>query len=150
MILVRPPTTFDLARALPHVRPQDIREWETASGLPFPQAATSTILSDTFGRCAVLVDGTPLCFWGGHEGAVWLFATTQGEDRWRALHRILQPHLQELVGRWPVVTALADSRNRLHHRWLERLGFEFVGEILSGPFDAPFKMYVKDDHQCAQ
>lgn len=149
MIEVHRPAAGDLEMVLHDIRPQDIREWEDGSGRPFQVGATTAIMFGEFVRAAYDEDGVPLCFWGGDRGVVWLFATKAAERRALSLHKILAPNLKDLTNRWDLLTALADARNTLHHKWLEWLGFEFLETVATGPYGKPFKMYVKDDDRCA-
>ena len=128
---------------LDDIRPADLREWYAASGRYFFECLPDAFQSDI---CRVALDpsGKPLCFWGGSSGQLWLFATNAAERQALSLHKVLVPNLRELEVAWPVLTALADARNVVHHRWLRWLGFEALSELPFGPFGLPFIMFVKE------
>ncbi|MCC5780535.1 hypothetical protein H7H48_15850 [Nitratireductor sp. B36] len=129
---------------LDDIRPADMAEWYAGSGLWFEKAVAEAFEGNEY-RKAALLGGLPLCFWGvGTDGYVWLFATETAEKHALSLHRVLKPELNKLFEVSPRLLALADSRNTVHHQWLEWLGFSFQEEVPSGPLGMDFKLYTKE------
>lgn len=149
MITVRKPTCLHLKEVLHDIRPADMAEWYAGTGSLFGTAAQVAITDSEFARVALDETDTPLCFWGGNGGKMWLFATKSAERRALSLHKILAVHLEEVEERWGLLSALADGRNVVHHKWLRWLGFEELAEIDIEPFGLPFKMFVKESAKCA-
>lgn len=149
MIEVHRPTAGDLERVLHDIRPEDIREWEDGTGRPFQVGATTAIMFGEYVQAAYDETGTAMVFWGGDRGILWMFATKSAERVGTFLHLRLARRIREVESRWDLLTALADARNVKHHKWLEWLGFEYLETVPTGPFEKPFKMYVKDTAPCA-
>lgn len=144
MIEVREPRPGDLDKVLGDIRFADMAEWFAGTGQLFGPAALDILQYGEFTRVALDENGTPLCFWGGDDGVIWLFATRSAERRAMGLHKVLAPNLFEMHQRWGFLQAHADTRNTIHHKWLRWLGFEDIGEVEIGPLDMPFKVFVKE------
>lgn len=144
MISVIKPEVSHLMQVQDDIRMADLAEWFAGTGIPFFEGAKFAINESEFAQVAIDEQGTPLCFWGGDDGIVWLFATRSAEKKALSLHKILKPNLDELHARWGKLTAVADSRNTVHHTWLEWLGFDLASENPRAPFGLPFKTYIKD------
>ena len=138
------PLTLDLVRcADADLRMADRTEWLAGVGAgPVETLAHGW----TYGRAALDEDGQVLCFWGAEpDGSVWLAATNRAVPRARAIHRLLKEEFQKVqevrLPGYPLY-AFADSRNVLHHAWLEWLGFKYVREEFWGVLGLPFKLYI--------
>lgn len=66
-------------------------------------------------------------------GNVWLIATDYAPQHAFSMHRLLEPELEAFLALYPTLTAVADQRNKLHHKWMEWLGFRKVGVVTTGP-----------------
>lgn len=155
MIEVRKPTTGDLRRVLPDVRQADMEEWYAGTGQLFHFSALQAILSKGFRKVA-LEDGLPLCFWGAdavpgedRKGVVWMFATNHAKVRWLRLNKVLRPNLEDLHEEFGELSAYADCRNVVHHKWLLWLGFERREVVRFGPLNMPFQLFHRGDPKCA-
>lgn len=146
--IVAVPLTLDLVRqAAPDLRYADLREWLAGVGMG-PVVALEH--GWTYGRAALDEEGQVLCFWGAEpDGSVWLAACNRAVPRARSIHRLLKEEFKEVLS---VATqhgydmyCMADSRNTLHHRWLEWLGFKFIREEYWGVLGLPFKLFTYGD-----
>lgn len=139
------PLTLDMVRSADaDLRYADRREWLAGVGAgPVETLAHGW----TYGRAALDEHGDILCFWGAEpDGSVWLAACNRAVPRARAIHRLLQEEFKEVLSvatqnGYPVY-CMADSRNTLHHRWLEWLGFKYAREEYWGVLGLPFRLYT--------
>ena len=147
------PLTNALVRQMaPNVRLEDYMEWLAAAGL-----APHEVLTDCealwYARCA-LKDGVPLMYWGADQGGnLWMVASNTAQSYQISLHRALVPgefeRLIDAAGGPPAANCWADSRNKVHHRWLIWLGFKEVDEQPYGLLGLPFKKFILGDAECA-
>lgn len=118
------------------VRPEDRTEWLVAAeeldlGPDLVRLVSGCILSSTVGG-AITEDGRPLCIWGASEaepgvGLAWLIGTVRGQQVAHRIQRHFAAAIMEMHEQYPVLEAHAYKENRLHHYWMERLGFGRVG-----------------------
>ena len=154
MIEVRVPKTGDLRKVLHDIRRADMEEWYAGTGQLFQFSALQAILGKDFKRVA-LKDDVPLCFWGASaapgegRGMIWLFATNSAKNSWLRLNRVLRPNLDDLHSEFGDLSAYADVRNVVHHKWLLWLGFVERETVNLGPLNMPFKHFHKGDPSCA-
>ena len=130
---------------LDDIRMADLSEWYAGTGKLFEYSVDITFAGNDQRRVALL-DGVPLCFWGwNREGEVWMFATNRAVTKAIALHKALGGCLEEMPD---TLTALADNRNTVHHKWLRWLGFKAVEEQFIAPLGLPFTLFTRSP-QCA-
>lgn len=136
-------------------RPEDRREWETATGQPAervlaaaladPQTYARAILWGTHGRC--------IGIFGVTEGSVWLMGSPLNGIPMNVLaYEFFKTHRAEVAAMHShggsVLTAVADNRNLPHHRWLRTMGFIREEEWLTSE-GHPYTVYRRYEHQCA-
>jgi hypothetical protein len=135
--------------AFDDIRRADMAEWFAGTGELFHVGAIEAVESSEVSKVALDEGGRPLVFWGGTGGRVWLFASEIAVPRSLSLHRILRPWLDDLHGRWPLIYAVADKRNVVHHKWMRWLGFSSLPEVYLPPFYLPFIVFTREDQPCA-
>lgn len=130
-------------------RVADRREWETAVGsdletammiaVRFPKAISRVALDSETGEV--------LAMWGGHKlqgggpgvGQLWFAGRDVAYKRVHGIHHHWAKEIGDLHKRWPILVAFSDSRQPRHHKWLERMGFQFVGFVDFGT--TPYRIY---------
>ena len=131
------------------VRPADRREWE--DGIP------GTTLETSVRRCIVTpggiattayaaLDGQMLAMWGVNPypdhptfGVVWFAARQCAKNYLHGIHYHWRFEIDRMEAAFPHgLHAFPDSRQLVHHKWMERMGFERKGSIAydPGPFVA--------------
>lgn len=154
MITVRDLRLLDVFAASMDIRAADELECYAAvlQGVASHTASAWSFMH--YKRVALDEDGRLLCAWGvdpagpPEVGYVWLFATTKAVPRAAAIHRNLKVEMEAIEALYPVLECWADSRNTVHHRWLQWLGFREIGEEPYGKMGLPFKHFRKE-RQCA-
>lgn len=138
---VEPLTVEHVSLAASDIRRADLMEWLAVLGeTPAEHLAAGDWY---FARCALSEAGEPLCMWGTErDGSVWLVATNKAVPVALSIHRCLREEFQMLLEVAPEPHCWADSRNILHHKWLEWLGFEEVDEAPYGPLGLYFKLFT--------
>lgn len=136
-----PLTPLLVRQAAPDLRYADLREWLAGVGMGPVEALEH---GWEYGRAALDEDGNVLCFWGAElDGSVWLAATNRAVPRARSIHRLLKEEFEAVQAvSGGTMHCYADSRNVLHHAWLEWLGFKFQREEYWGVMGLPFKLYT--------
>lgn len=119
-------------------RVADISEWETAGGRPFPDSLRSALHQDHVWTVAlgsreagvlmsyILAFGVQPSTLKG-VGDAWLVATNVAPQHYRALRRLFEVGLRQMLLLFPTLHAWADSRNAMHHRWMRAMGFVHAG-----------------------
>lgn len=154
MITVRGLKLIDVWREAENIRGAD--QLECLAGTGSPLEVHMALVWDylDYKRVALDEGGRLLCAWGVDCGGplrlgnVWLFATERAVPRAAAIHRHLKVEMESIEAMYPVLECWADSRNTVHHRWLQWLGFREIGEEPYGKMGLPFKHFRKE-RQCA-
>lgn len=139
-------------------RPADIREWETAGSVDFEYSLSECIFSNDNPKWIARVNGVPMMLFGVNPlgppyGFAWMIATRGAEKHQHALHRHHRESMGEMLKVRPMLSAWADSRNVVHHKWMERMGWKpseatiHLGDGAGVPFI--LYTYTKEMHDCA-
>lgn len=150
--IVRESWSEDGYRMLRLARQADRKEWDASvlGGLT-EHLVSSISFSKTHGEAITVEDtetGQPMMIGGAHPGdqgqvLTWL-VLAEGCEQWGlAFMKDYREDLDGFFSRWPKTECFSDSRNLVHHRWLEFLGYQFRQEVLWGPYDLPFIHYRK-------
>lgn len=168
MILINPVVGLSRLRVLEDIlgdyREADKREWETAGwNRPFEVSLRQAIEGDMVWS-ADFVDPcslkTLLAFGVVPHarlrsvGTVWLVATEGAVSHYRDLRRVYFVGFKLMLEFFPTLHAWADSRNTLHHRWMEVMGFKRTDKVvLLGEGEDPFFLFTynsnKEQTECA-
>lgn len=133
-------------------RPADIREWETALGSDTFETRLRIAIRYPMGISRVARDtasGEVLAAWGAHRlqgapkgvGQLWFVGREASYRRVHGIHHHWAKEIGLLLSRYPILLAYSDSRQPRHHKWLERMGFEFRGFVDFG--STPYRIYRK-------
>lgn len=149
--IVRDTTTADLMWLAAFMREEDKKEVAAASGLTPAQTMIHGGQHSPFLK-TVLVDDIPMLVFGvaSHPsdklvGTVWMLATDylMAPRCRRVLRHHSRPWINKLQDDYPILTNIADKRNKAHLRWLKWCGFTFINEVYLGPSRAPFLEFVR-------
>lgn len=144
---LRPATQADVLAVLADVRPEDRREWEDATGRHLePQLREAVETADV--AFTVLRENTPLLIFGvdfvsNFLGQAWLVATEGAKLHSTSLHSVLEEALFLIDSAFPATVAYADPRNAVHIVWLERMGWQHVANIRTGPHGLTYSQYER-------
>lgn len=110
------------------IRKEDIAEWLAAAGKHpeklLPQAFRK---GGPHIRALLHEDGRCLAVWGLNvaQSTVWLIASEEVvRHAWKVNRRLGRKELALMAALRPTFDAFSHADNRLHHRWLEWLGFK--------------------------
>lgn len=131
------------------VRHQDRAEWVCGLGAPFEKSLRAGISEGLAVRTALGLDGEPIAIWGlgpalpedPNVRSVWLAASVRAERLVLSFHKVLSEELWRLHSVSTFLYCFADKRNRLHIRWLERIGFIADSEHPTGPLWLPYILF---------
>lgn len=153
MLDIRPARPVDVFWLAEHLRPDDQRECETASGKPVRETLLESfhLSSMCFTAFPLRDAGSPVCIFGvapdaidPHLGVCWLVGTPE-ISRWGKHILTRSPRwLSAFLREFPAgLHNYVDQRNTLHLKWLSRLGFQKLAPVLlnSSPFEHVF-LYV--------
>ena len=123
------------------VRPVDKMEWEIATGQPFLGHLLAGLVIKGSRNYTLLRNYEPLAIFGVHPtqypgiGRAWFAGTNELMRRVHEAHRHFKDGIALLHQDHEVLIASSWSQNRVHHAWMERMGFEetdpvFFGEAL--------------------
>jgi hypothetical protein len=77
------------------------------------------------------VDGKIACIFGvgqiGDNGVPWMLGSNLIARHAKTLMYLAPRFVETWKRRWPVLVNWIDSRNKVHIRWLERLGAQWTG-----------------------
>lgn len=119
----------NLRKVAQHMRHEDIREIETATGRTPEYALLSSFHSG--GEMFVayseegLSRGIPFAAFGCAGGMVWLLCTDEVQQCKLSAFRYAKKFLKLWLERYTVLFNWADTRNTLHLSWIKALGFTF-------------------------
>ena len=129
----------------PNLRLSDQREIIAGTGLsPDDALSMSVRISD---KCWVgWDDDVPIAIFGcrdssdecGTSANVWLLGTDRIKDvSWQFLRK--SKEMMDCVSHdFDMLWAVSDSRNKVHQKWYEWLGFTIEQTLLVGPYSLPF------------
>jgi hypothetical protein len=81
-------------------------------------------------------------------GSPWMVASTKIGPHARQIARLTRPLVDALQVDFPVLVNAADSRNKLHLRWLAWSGFTFTRQSLAKD-GTPFIEFIRIKRPCA-
>lgn len=144
-----PATLTHVLQIAPWLRMEDHRELVSATGkLPVDTLAAS--LGVSLRAYAGLDDqGHPILLGGVQRlservGVPWMVATPRILKCAREIARLTRPVVEALQDDFPILTNHADSRNKLHLRWLEWAGFTFTRTSTDHSVDGtPFIEFIR-------
>jgi RimJ/RimL family protein N-acetyltransferase len=131
------------------VRPADVREW-ALSGMPwYDQLHEATRRPDCRLWNMRDADGVVIAIWGvaGDEspgvGRAFFIAAKDAKAHWKAIHRHFKAEIAKLHALYPRLVAWTHHANKLHHAWLRKCGFRFLGEGRLEPFWVRYHLYER-------
>lgn len=151
--LVRRATLWDALEMLRCARHEDRVEWEASveQGLAYlpwsvewcaTHGEALTVYDTKINNVALLAGAQPQ-----EDGRVltWM-VVAEGVEEWGlALMKDYKDYLDAFFQRWPHTECYSDSRNVLHHMWLQYLGYELIDEVGWGPHGFPFLHFKRGD-----
>ena len=138
----------------PNLRLADQREAISGTGLSPDDALYMSVRhSDQF--WVGWDDNVPIAIFGyidsssdeGTAANVWLLGTDRVKAvRWQFLRKSKE-WMDRVAANYDILWAVSDSRNKVHQKWYEWLGFKVVQTLLVGPYSLPFNhiIYTKGD-----
>ena len=136
-----------------NLRLADQREILAGTGMSIEDALAFAV--NTSHKCWIgWEDNKPIAIFGCSDSSndnetsanVWLLGTDRIKDvRWQFLRKSKE-WMSHVSKDYEMLWAVSDSRNKVHQKWYEWLGFDIVQTVLVGPFSLPFYhiMYTKD------
>lgn len=151
------PATLDHAESLiKDVRQADRNEWVAGSGEPTLDRLRAAIAYPVGIVRTVVLAATHevLLIWGAHDdpedgpcvGRAWLIATNLAMRHAIGLHSLMDVEVALMDATYERTVALADARNRVHHKWLIWLGYDYFDTTLRGPWSLPFYRFERHAH----
>jgi len=133
MITISPATTQDAELMAPLLRKADMAEIQASLGEDPKDCLMDSVRASH--KCFVAKDEDGyIAMWGvvtmpGHPqmGIPWMTATDALEKYSVKFLREAKDSLQELQEGYTVLTNFVDARNHVHIRWLQWMGFTFIG-----------------------
>jgi hypothetical protein len=133
------------------VRQVDHDEWFAAGGGRTMAQTLRSIPEDVYAeqRACLNEDGWCIALWGVTPdpdvegvGLCWMVATEEASKWGVRLHYMFaKPQMQELEKRFRCLCAVPMASNTLHHKWLMKLGFEFLNVVAAGYI--PFYLFAR-------
>lgn len=128
-LTVRPATQADIEYMARHLRPEDAREVETATG-----ESPEKVLPRFAGECytARRAPNDPPCviFGCDSDGVIWMLATPEVKRCPISVLREARYWIDHWSRKYGRVHNYVDTRNALHLRWLQYLGAYFGTHVL--------------------
>jgi hypothetical protein len=127
------PTPASVLYVALHLRVEDKQELETASG--GLSAVEAVFRSWAYSAEAYVfeVEEVPVLIFGVlKDGTIWLVGTPGIEKNAKRVFRLSKEVLPQLQSRYPVLHNKADCRNKLHLKWLIRMGFTMGNYVYVG------------------
>jgi hypothetical protein len=122
----------DGRKIAPRLRPEDRRESETVTGRPPEETLPSAITKARFAYTMHMEQShIPFAVFGCGDhpriaglGVVWFLGTTEIVRARKAILEVAPRLLETFLGFYPKgLTNYIDSRNTLHLKWVQKLGF---------------------------
>lgn len=129
-LLVTEAEPGDVEYLAPRLRAADRDEVLASSGKGASEALALGLESSA--ECySVLEAGRAIAMFGVVDhgkgiGSPWLLGSDRVEAHWFQFARRSRDEFERLRRPWPYLFGFIDDRNKLHHRWLSFLGFEFT------------------------
>jgi hypothetical protein len=149
MITIRNASIEDALKLAETMRSEDVAEVYASSGLDPLSALLIGIDNSTEAKVAI-GDDEPIAIFGvcpdGNEsiGRVWLLGSDAIHDHRFDFLRKSKEWVDVLNIQYPVIYNHIDSRNTVHIRWLQWLGFSFINETPDYGFEKrPFYQFVR-------
>lgn len=132
------------------VRALDLEEWRHGiGGAEFFIPRLKDAMYHSSAKSVVNEKGDCVAAWGISEkypgstiGAAWMVATNEALRRVHEMHRFFQAGIESMHVKYPIIHALAWAGNPVHHKWMERFGFERQNGIVTIN-NAPFILFVR-------
>lgn len=148
-VSIRPGTVADAISLAPRLRDDDREELLLSQGDDLEKTLKDSVES-SYECFAAELDGKVIALWGialvpeKGWGIPWMLGSPESTQFPLKLVSIGK----EAVSRWEplcdVMTNLTYQGNVVHHRWLERIGFQFAPqEIPVGDSQAPFRQFYR-------
>lgn len=143
-VTIRPATLDDCGDLAHRLRIEDQAEAFASSGVPAEYALRFSVLF--WPASVVCVDGVPELICGCPKGSPWMLCTPVAvSPRWR---KTFVRHSREHINSWQAefgrLHGFTDARNPVHHTWLRRTGFTFIGlNVPYGPHGLPFHEFER-------
>ncbi len=145
-----PLETCDIVSLRGRLRPADKREWfgggadwETqlwhAYALRGEEGYKTWVLRDVYGTCLAVYGVRPTDVPG--VGQAFFVAAQDAMPHWRSIQRRGAAILLRMLQAYPRIIAWTHHANTVHHRWMETMGFHFLGQGRIEPFWVPYRMY---------
>lgn len=150
---IRASLPSDAAALAPRLRACDKQE-VLAAGSVSPEASLRNGYENSV-LCLTVVDcdGAPQLMAGvapSHDpllGYVWMLSSDYLLTQRKALMKLTPEYLDKFHKLYPLLTNVMDARNKVHERWLRRVGFSFINTIQEyGPQGLPFHTFVRLKH----
>lgn len=135
------------------LRQLDAQEWLAGSGIdPVKAFRFSCVHPDTKHLRALTYEGRTVAIWGVSAtetpglGSLWLMAVqfhAPATMKSVAFFNLWKEEIVRLHEGFERLVALADMRNKEHHRWLKTMGFEAMPDVVLGEDGSPFTCYLR-------
>lgn len=129
-----------LASFMPDIRPLDNEEWVAGTGSSTWNGLSATLVVFPNSSWAV-VDDNETCWalWGvtspsspvSFRGVAWMVASKKAQRNLHAMHRLFHQGISDMHKLYPHLEAWAYAPNTLHHKWMQRFGWEKTGRAKS-------------------
>jgi hypothetical protein len=78
--------------------------------------------------------------------AIWLLGTDNiSKHKYPFMKTVTKFH-KELVRPYPITGNIVDERNKVHMKYIEHIGYTFIGRKLVGPKQLPFLEFARMNH----
>jgi hypothetical protein len=131
----RAATASDASKLAQYVRQEDEQEWWASGVDDFQHALRNAVMVGNMVRVVVTPEDWPLVMYGCDRiqpystvGLGWMVATTQAVTMALPIHGLLHKEWALYDAEFNAIVAYADVRNRLHHNWMEWLGFRKLND----------------------
>jgi hypothetical protein len=135
MVHVLKADEVSLLQVAQHMRQEDIREVEGATGMtPFESLMVSLSLpGDVYvaylGEEGSSGRGKPFAAFGCSEGTVWLLCTEEVSKAKITTFKVAREYIQHWLEQYGRLENYADCRNTLHLSWIKAIGFTFGEKV---------------------
>ena len=130
-----------LATFMPDIRPLDNEEWVAGTGMS-TRAGLHAVITVHPNSSWAVVGNNEDCWalWGvtppvqrfvEFRGVAWMVASKKAQRNLHAMHRLFNQGISDMHKLYPHLEAWAYAPNTLHHRWMERFGWQRTGKVRS-------------------
>lgn len=145
---LRPAIADDAYTVLHHIRKEDVQEWDYSmdGGVMGNLYDAIRLSKDVYTIAANPSNMAHMIFGvqpegGPGAGVAWLLGTDHAADDAFVLAHQLRAFQTDYLSRWEELTAYSYIANKVHHRWLEWLGFRHLHNEQRGPYNSWFLVY---------